>query len=93
MWKLDEKHCSTIPKNKGEVAIVTFTDYNKNIYRDTTMLKIINRYYKEIYVWPQGSGDFDYVKTLSNITKVDVKFLPANLKLFDKFLSSADKNE
>ena len=87
IWKLDEAHCSCIPKVKSESVVVTFTDYRKNLTADKKMLRIVTNYYRNIYIWPQGSGDYDYIKQLLNLTQIDAKVLPATLKAFDDLLS------
>lgn len=70
--------------------MVTFTDYRKDFLRDKKLLEIVRKCYKEMYIWPQGSGDFDYIRELLNQTKIDAKVIPATLRSFDNLLLSKD---
>lgn len=83
LWDLTEEHCKTIKKAKSDSVIITFTDYHQKPDRDKVIFDIIQRNYKDIYVWPQGSGDMEYIK--KNISD-NVIFLDPNLESFDKKL-------
>jgi len=86
MWRLTKKHCSNIPKTKAKNVVFTLTDYNKNIQKDQELIDILNSNYENIYFWPQGSGDLDYLKSFSNIE--NVKILGGNLFSYDALLES-----
>lgn len=86
LWRLDEDHCSHIPTHKGKSVVVTFTDYNKQLSKDKKILKMIGKYYKEIYIWSQGSEDYKYIMELLDLTRINARILPATLKSFDEVL-------
>jgi len=88
LWRLTETHCQEIPKSKSKNVVCTFTDYNKSIDRDIEILKILSRNYNKIYVWPQGSGDFAYIKKLISHSTVNIQILPPSLDTYDDLLSS-----
>jgi len=90
LWGLDEDHCNYIPTHRGESVVVTFTDYNKQLPQDEKMLKIIGKYYKKVYIWPQGSEDYKYITELLSLTRINAEILPATLKSFDEILSVND---
>ncbi len=86
IWNLTKEHCADIPDRiNSEVAIVTFTDYNKNKDRDIKLFEIIKKNYKYIMFWPQGAGDYLYIKKILDVQ--DKQFIPPHLKNFDSFLS------
>jgi polysaccharide pyruvyl transferase WcaK-like protein len=85
LWDLTSEHCKDIPdKVSSETAVVTLTDYNKNIPRDRKMLDAIRKHYKKIAFWTQGIGDYSYIK--NELKLENVKILPPNLHSFDTFL-------
>jgi polysaccharide pyruvyl transferase WcaK-like protein len=85
MWTLTEEHCKDISKSKAENVVFTLTDYNKDLLKDQELIDILNKNYKNIYFWPQGSGDLDYIKSLKNNKKVII--LGGNLSSYDELLN------
>jgi hypothetical protein len=85
MWNFTKEHCSDIPKDKANEVVCTITDYNKDIERDHKLLQILCNNYKEVYLWIQGSRDYEYFKEL-NIDNDKVKIISPNLKLYDSVL-------
>ncbi len=45
-------------------VVFTLTDYNRDKNRDLKFIKIILNIYDELYFWPQGAYDLDYLKQL-----------------------------
>lgn len=86
MWQLTKDHCKDIPKYKADNVVFTLTDYNKDIERDQALINILNNNYKNIYFWPQGSGDLEYVKNLRNIEYIQI--LGGNLFAYDQLLEN-----
>jgi len=82
IWDLDEKHCKQIPTDKADEVIIGFTDYNQRRTRDTQIMEIIEKEYKNIYCWVQSPADFKYVSSLSSA----VKFIAPNLEALEEFL-------
>ena len=76
--------CRQIPKNKNEKVIFTLTDYRRDYEKDKQFIETLKKNYKEIYFWPQGIDDYEYLKELekSNI----IQIIPPTLCEFDKIL-------
>lgn len=72
MWSLDEAHCSRIPTQKGDRVVFTLTEYLRDVSKDRELLKILERNYGELYFWPQGYSDWEYLQELKGDTKVQV---------------------
>jgi len=90
MWELTEEHCNNIPQKKADSAVFTLTDYNKDIDCDQLLINILASNYSTLYFWPQGSGDYDYLKSLNNTGTIII--LGANLNSFNKLLDDQSKN-
>lgn len=89
MWKLDKAHCMTISPEKSSTVVFTLTDYNKDVEKDTMFVEKLCELYTEVFYWPQGIEDFEYLNTLNvNIQKITI--LAPTLKSFDEVLNSSD---
>lgn len=64
LWMLNKDFCKLIPRKKSENVVFTLTDYCKDRKRDQELLDILQKNYKRIYFWLQGSDDLDYLKSL-----------------------------
>lgn len=89
-WNLTEEHCKKITLKKNDNVVITFTDYNRDYEKDGKLLEIIQKNYKHIYFWPQGSGDLKYMKELTSKNNIAYKIIPSNYEAYDKFLSSVE---
>jgi len=85
MWSLTKEHCNEIPKGKANDVVCTITDYNKDIERDSKLFQILCDNYENVYLWIQGTKDYEYFKGL-NITDEKVKIINPNLKSYDLVL-------
>lgn len=88
MWGLTPEHCAAIPRNKATHVMCTITDYHPDEKNDQRMIEILQRNYKNVYLWLQGSGDLDYVKRLgveNSVTLVD-----STLEAFDEIMALPD---
>lgn len=90
MWNLDEEHCKEIPNTKSEEVVFTLTDYNKDHRRDIELLTTLQRNYKRLYFWPQGTEDYRYVQELGWIDKVNT--IPEGLKSFDELIRNNENS-
>lgn len=89
MWMLTEEFCKTIPTPKSEnTCVFTLTDYKANPKRDSSMIEIIKKNYKNVYFWPQGNGDWKYFNTLPGAEKIEV--INPNLKAYNQFLENEE---
>ena len=84
MWCLTEKHCKSIPHSKAESVVFTLTDYKKDAINDLKLLDCLRKNYKEIFFWPQGSGDYEYLNELTHID--DLLIVPPSVFEFRKLL-------
>jgi len=85
MWSLTKEHCSRIPKKKSGNVVFTLTDYNKDIGNDQKLIDILGANYKNIYFWPQGSGDLEYIQSLEGTNHL--KIIGGNLPSYDRLLN------
>lgn len=72
MWSLNEEHCSAIPTKKGDRVVFTLTEYLKDGNKDRELIDILERNYGELYFWPQGYSDFEYLRELKGDTGIHV---------------------
>lgn len=84
LWQLNEMHCRTIPQEKGDCVVMTFTDYKPSPTYDGQLLDIARKNYGKIYIWLQGAGDYAYLK---NLVDGDVEFIEPSLQAYDQILS------
>ncbi|WP_026572830.1 polysaccharide pyruvyl transferase family protein [Bacillus sp. UNC438CL73TsuS30] len=87
MWELTKDHCKMIPHRKGKNVVFTLTDYSVDPENDKKLIEILKRNYEKVYFWIQGSGDYKYVKTLSE----SLHFIDPTLKSFDDLLESDEE--
>ncbi len=83
LWKLTEEHCKKIKKNKSENVLLTFTNYSQD-KSDLELFKILERNYKDIFVWVQGPEDLVYARSFGK----KINILPPNLSSLDELLAS-----
>lgn len=72
MWNLTEAHCREIPEEKADAVIFTLTDYNQDPVNDKRFLDMLLKSYNEVYFWPQGSNDYEYIKKLKYHDRVAI---------------------
>ena len=87
MWKLTPLHCEKIPWGKAENVICTITDYNIDKIKDKQMIEILRKNYKKVYIWIQGSHDYDFIKSLGFD---DIILIYPKLNAFDIVLDSEE---
>lgn len=85
MWELTPDHCSMIPKDKSSKVVFTLTDYDKDEYADQKLINYLEELYEEVYFWPQGSKDYDYI---NNLDHTKINFINPTLEAYDNFLKS-----
>lgn len=64
MWKLTPDFCRTIPVKKANDVITTITDYRRDPVNDKLMLETLCRNYQNVFLWPQGKNDEEYLESL-----------------------------
>lgn len=88
MWMLTPEFCKEITTKKGENVIFTLTDYCKDKEKDQKLIDILNKNYKKVYFWIQGSEDLEYLNELKNIDKVNL--VGPNLNEYRKILKNGN---
>lgn len=85
MWKLTPEHCASISVTKSDTVIFTLTDYAKDPFADTEILKFLRKNYLRVRVWIQGSKDYSYLKSLNADGLYD-DIIPPSLGCYDDAL-------
>lgn len=88
MWKLSKEHCAEIPKDKGKNVVCTLTDYCRDEENDRAMLEILLESYEKVYLWLQGSEDYEYVQKLGFEKRVEL--VESTLEAYDEVLKKDD---
>lgn len=88
LWGLTEEHCDKINKKKSKYVVTTLTDYSKDEKNDKYMLDILKKQYDEVYVWIQGTEDYQYLSCLTNLDSV--KVIERDLNSYTKILKTGD---
>lgn len=86
LWSIDKQLCESIPTEKSNSVVFTLTDYDKNSTLDKELIQIIRQNYENIYFFPQGIEDLEYLKELTNISGMNI--LSPNLQSYKKLLES-----
>lgn len=71
---------------KKNSVVITFTDYNKDLKYDKELFDICKKNYNNIYIWPQGVGDLEYIKQIDDEGISTI--IHSNLKAFDTILQN-----
>jgi polysaccharide pyruvyl transferase WcaK-like protein len=88
MWSLTKEHCANITRKKSKNVVFTLTDYNRDFELDQELVNILEKNYDDIYFWPQGGKDYEYISSL-NISK-NTHILGGNLAQFNNLLENLD---
>ena len=87
-WCLTKEHCKKIPVSKSNNVVFTLTDYQKDEKSDKQLIEILINNYKDVYYWPQGVGDYEYINHLGYSSKI--KIISPSLEAMRKLLLSGD---
>lgn len=85
LWNISLETTEKIPHNKSDKVVFTLTDYNKKPDRDIVLIHHIKQMYNNVFFFPQGTGDIDYLK---QICANDIHIINPNLSEFDKILEN-----
>lgn len=86
LWKLDEKLQKINGRAKSADCVVTFTDYNQNPERDLKIFNILKQNYDNLFLFPQGSGDLEYLSNLGILN--EFKLIPPRITHFNNLLDA-----
>lgn len=85
MWALTPDFCSLIPQKKSDRVVFTLTSGSYD-ERDQLLIDTLFSNYEEVFFWPQGIYDYNYLQKFNNIK--NVKILPASKQAYDDFLKN-----
>jgi polysaccharide pyruvyl transferase WcaK-like protein len=89
MWGLSKDHCLSIPRSKCNDVIFTLTDYRPLPKRDAEVIKLIQKSYRNIYFWAQGSKDISYLSSICDSKSMNMfKIIGPDLSSFDAVLKN-----
>jgi hypothetical protein len=86
MWPLADGRFEDIPKTKSSKALLMITDYLKQPEADRKLIELLLSKYEQVFFWPQGKGDAEYVSNM----ELPVTWLERSLESLDKFVDSED---
>ncbi len=88
MWMMTPEFTSQIPYDKSNIVVFTLTAKNITDNRDQFIIDTLLKNYKEVYFWPQGLHDYDYLHKFNNISKINL--LQSTKDAYDTFLTNID---
>lgn len=88
LWELTEDHIASIKNERSQEVLFTLTDYNKNPTRDKKLISILTSQYDKVHFWIQGWGDYEYLRQLTDLSKINI--LDPNLNAVDNILELKD---
>ena len=87
LWTLTPSFCAEIPATKAAAAVFTLTDYDSEPDLDRVLVETVCAAYDEVYFWPQGVRDREYLESLdldlSRVGRVD-----PSLQAYDDLLAA-----
>ena len=86
LWRLTPEVLNRISVQKGNEVVIALTDYNRKEERDRQLLELCFNKYDKVYLFPQGTGDLDYVRTLGYIDRLTI--LNPDLNAFNGLLET-----
>lgn len=88
LWSFTPEFCEQISTSKSDNVIFTLTFYNKDREVDQKLINILNKNYKKVYFWVQGSEDLEYLQTLKGIENINI--VNPNLESYEQVLENAN---
>ena len=64
LWEIDPELKQINGKEKSLDCVVALTDYNQSKERDRFILDCLCKNYRNIYIFPQGTGDVEYISRI-----------------------------
>jgi len=69
-WMLNSAHCNQISTVKSDSVLFTLTDYKTDFVYDSQFIELLKMKYKNLYFWPQGIGDQEYLNKFNYNGKI-----------------------
>ncbi|WP_258522210.1 polysaccharide pyruvyl transferase family protein [Actinomyces sp. Z5] len=86
LWGLTPEHCASIPQSKSSTVVFTLTSYQPDRDNDAAMIGILREHYRRICFWPQGVDDLAYLRSLSDMSGIEV--VPPNVDAYRAVLET-----
>lgn len=86
LWRLTNDILDAIPAARSGQVVMTVTDYYRAKKEDQELLDLLKSRYEKIYLWLQGSQDYQYAKSIFGST---VEYVDPNLAAYDELLESS----
>lgn len=87
LWNINDNHSKHVPSGKSNNVIFTLTKYNKD-KKDADFIDILRNKYENLYFWPQGLGDYNYLQSLTDTA--DITVVNPTIQRYSEFLDSHD---
>ena len=84
-WSITQDAVERAWSRRSENVLFTLTDYAADPVNDLNLFKILLKKYREIWLWLQGSRDFEYAKRLGILDHVHI--IGPNFESFSTFQS------
>jgi len=68
-------------------VIFTLTDYRQDKTKDNQLLQVLICEFANVYFWPQGAGDLEYLKSLPSYTEELISTVDHSLSAFNAMLT------
>lgn len=90
LWGLNGDLIDQIPTDAAENVVFTLTYYRKERKQDRALIETLCSFYNEVYFWPQGDQDLEYLRELvPESTMLGIQILRPTLEGFDSLLAGA----
>ena len=88
MWGLTDDKCAQIPTHKAERVVTTLTDYRSSPEQDAQMLTMLQKHYREVYVWLQAVEDYACLRQMNARVTQNLHLIQPNLRDYTALLAS-----
>ena len=88
MWGLTDDKCAQIPTHKAERVVTTLTDYRSSTEQDEQMLTMLQKHYREVYVWLQAVEDYACLRQMDARVTQNLHLIQPNLRDYTALLAS-----
>ncbi len=88
MWGLTDDKCAQIPTHKAERVVTTLTDYRSSPEQDEQMLIMLQKHYREVYVWLQAVEDYACLRQMDARVTQNLHLIQPNLRDYTALLAS-----
>ena len=77
-----------IPTHKAERVVTTLTDYRSSPEQDAQMLTMLQKHYREVYVWLQAVEDYACLRQMDARVTQNLHLIQPNLRDYTALLAS-----